>query len=208
MLKKTISLLALFFVFPFALSGCFLDENVNETNDLRVYWQIQGGTCSTADISNVQIDIYDESETLFDTTLTLCSNTETLFRGLPVGVYSVRATGLNGDSVAIYESGLTEVTVDASDEVVELLPPLELGLKRATLEVSWVFESGKLCQFEGVDDIEISIWDQIEIQVLETKTVSCDYDQAPSRSFRMAAHPWGSYLMSSLRAQSVLRPSV
>jgi len=202
MLKKSYALLLLCLGCVLSLTACFGQETTNETNDLKVYWQVMGGTCSIAEIPNVQVDLLDADGILYDTTLTLCSNGESLFRSVPVGVYKVRVIGLDLESKPTYESATQEVTVDAGDDVVELLPPLELSIRRASLEVSWGFSTGKLCQFEGVDQVEISVWDQLELQVLETQTVDCNFDPSEQETLPDGSTPSG-LLFSELVPRSV-----
>ncbi|MBR56448.1 MAG: hypothetical protein CMH54_00150 [Myxococcales bacterium] len=177
---------ALFFV------ACFEPENEQiETNIVTLSWQVSGGTCATAKIPNVQINVFDEKGDLYDQVVTLCSNGSTTFEEVEEGSYRVQVLGLNEENNATYETPSLDVTVIAGPEPIIIQPPLQLAIRRAHLEITWKFSTGGQCNFEGVDKIEISVWDQVvEMQVAQD-TVSCTFDPNEQDMFPDGTMPRG-----------------
>ncbi len=177
---------ALFFV------ACIpLEDELVETNDVTLSWQVAGGTCSTAKIPNVQIDIFDQNGDLYDQVVTLCSNGSTTFADVVEGTYRIQVLGLDEDNAATYETPSLDVTVIAGEEPIILQPPLQLAIRRAHLEITWKFSTGGQCNFEGVDKIEVSIWDQVVEMQVAKDTVVCTFDPNEQETFPDGTVPRG-----------------
>ncbi len=151
--------------------GCDDGGGFEGENDLIVYWQVAGGTCSMAGIPNVRIELIDEEEFLVDQVTTPCTNGQVTFVDVEAGLYSVQVFGLNEGGETTYLSQSADVDVAPSGVPTELTPPLQLEVQRSGLDVFWSFASGKLCNIEGIGEVEIAVWDVLaEKNVHQAKT--------------------------------------
>ena len=158
------------------VAACGGSEAGNQTNDLQIFWNVVGGRCVDAGVLNVQVELRDSGGDLYDTNRFLCSNGRATFPQVPTGTYEVILIGLDRQNEATYKAGPKRHTVEASEEPSELLPPLDLEIRRATLVVTWSFTIGRPCSFSGVEEVEVSIWDTaIEQQVVRVVS-ECDLD--------------------------------
>jgi hypothetical protein len=172
------SLKALFIYFVVASSvfmnaGCEDGGGFEGENDLVVYWQVTGGTCSMAGIPNVRVELYDELEFLVDQVTTLCTNGQVTFINVSTGLYNVQVFGLNEGGETTYISNIGETDIVPGPEVVELTPPLQLEVQRSGLDVFWSFASGKLCSIEGVGQVELAVWDMLAEKNVYSANTEC-----------------------------------
>jgi hypothetical protein len=164
LVNRSLKALFVYFVvasYGFAIAGCEGGGGFEGENDLVVYWQVTGGTCSMAGIPNVRVELYDEQEFLVDQVTTLCTNGQVTFINVSTGLYSVQVFGLNEGGETTYISEIAEADVVPGPDLIELTPPLQLEVQRSGLDVFWSFASGKLCSIEGVSEIELAVWDTI-----------------------------------------------
>ena len=172
-------------------AACGGPEGSNQTNDLVVFWNVVGGRCVDAGVLNVQVELRDSGGALYDTNRFLCSNGRSTFADVPVGTYEVTLIGLDRENEATYKAGPKKHSVKAGEEPSELLPPLDLEIRRATLVVTWSFTSGRPCSFSGVEKVEISVWDTaIEQQVVRVVS-ECDLDIKEQPLLPDGTHPNG-----------------
>jgi hypothetical protein len=152
---------ALLTVFALTLWGCGDEGQFEGEGDLVVYWKVAGGTCTMAGIPNVRVELYDEKEFLYDQVTIPCTNGQVTFGDVESGIYSVQVFGLDLGGDTTYVSPSQEVDVAPGDDPTELTPPLLLEVKRSGLDVFWSFASGKLCNIEGISEIEVAVWDML-----------------------------------------------
>lgn len=170
-LFRTIIWLFVLFFSSAGFVSCEDSGGFEGENDLVVYWQVAGGTCSMAGIPNVRVELYDEEEFLVDQVTTPCTNGHVTFVDVESGLYSVQVFGLDAGGATIYVSESADVDVAPSGIPTQLTPPLQLEVQRSGLDVFWSFASGKLCNIEGIGEIEIAVWDVLaEKNVHQAKT--------------------------------------
>ena len=176
-IKKLVGLLVISLM---ALPGCGEGgSDLTGQNDLEVHWVVSGGRCVDAGIFNVDIELLNADGELLEQNRFLCANGHALFNDVPVGIYTVYFKGLDAANNLIYsaETELVRVEENQDDEgPTRLLPPAELEVIRAVFEINWVFETGHICSFEGVQTIDVAIWDQIIAQKVVGQRVDCDFD--------------------------------
>ena len=183
----------IFFSFlPFFLGGCG-GEAAKEIgqNDVNIYWVVSGGRCVDAGIYNVDIELIDADGVLYEQNRFLCANGVALFGDVPAGIYTVHIRGLDVANNEIYEAEPALVRVEEDPEPVQLLPPAELEVIRAAFEINWVFASGQICSFEGVEQIDVAVWDQIIAQKVVGLRVDCDFDPKTQNPLAEGESPEG-----------------
>ena len=145
-------------------------------NDVNIFWVVSGGRCVDAGIYNVDVEIIDADGVLYEQNRFLCANGYALFGDVPAGIYTVNIKGLDVANNQIYEAEPALVRVEEQPDPIQLLPPAELEVIRASFEINWVFASGQICSFEGVNEIDVAVWDQIIAQKVVGIRVDCDFD--------------------------------
>jgi len=171
--KRTIIHYSILTLLVFAWVGCDDGGGFEGENDLVVYWQVAGGTCSMAGIPNVKVELLDEQEYLVDQIMTPCTNGQATFVDVQTGLYSVQVFGLDDGGETTYLSPSVDVDVAPSGAAVEVTPPLQLEVQRSGLEIYWSFASGKLCSIEGIGQIEIAVWDVFAEKNVHQAQVEC-----------------------------------
>ena len=156
-------------------AGC--DSEDNKKYDVDIFWQIAGADVCTANpgvggvgelvFDKVRVDIYDdeESETTTQSVEVSCDDFGYTIEGLKRGTYWVRVNAmaqLDGDAEPLpYYQAEGEIVAPSDAELADGYKfALEVG--KATVEVRWDFEeAGTFCQDFGVEDMEISIADEL-----------------------------------------------
>ncbi len=136
---------------------------------LVVRWQVKGNTCAQAGLASVQVTLL-VAQGVVAATDAACEDGEAVFDQVESGLYDVRVDGLDGDGAATYSVTTEEVAVTAGDPTVT--PTLELTKVGAGLSLSWYFENNGLCSFNGVTQVDATVWyNEVE---LHHQVYGCD----------------------------------
>lgn len=151
-----------------ALLGCDHGGQPGQ-GSLVVHWQVKGNTCAQAGLASVQVTLLVE-QSVVAAQDAACEDGETVFDQVASGVYEVRVDGLDGDGAATYSVTAEEVAVPAGDPTVT--PTFELTKVGAGLSLSWYFENNGLCSFNGVTQVDVTVWNN-EVE-LHHQVYGCD----------------------------------
>lgn len=151
---------------------------------VEVSWIVGSSGCALAQVTDIQLTIGTYENTY------PCDNGSTRVQ-LPAGDYSLVATGLDADGVARFEA--TEELVSIFEDETTILPTLRLSALPASLTLFWRFENGSLCGANGVDSIDVALFDNEQLVDPFPIVVDCDPGEADFDD--IAA---GSYVVSLL----------
>jgi len=154
------------------LAGCGTESG---TGLLQVFWKVGGTTCESVQVTDVVIHVLGEGEDILSGTRAFdCeSGAEgVLLEDVPTGTYTVAVEGLDQDGNAYYWGELSGVVV-TGDVQTDVLPPINLELKKALVVVTWEFKNGKLCSSNGVSMVEVNAFDTTSNRVF-FETYDCD----------------------------------
>jgi hypothetical protein len=132
-------------------------ENFGSGN-LLIRWKIGGMSCLKANVANVKILLLQD-ETLINESTESCVAQEHLFTDIPAGSYRLDLQGLTLDNKFVYEGSDDSVTVSSGKTII-MNNAVVLTERKASLTLKWKFENGQLCAYNGVELMEVSVWDE------------------------------------------------
>ncbi len=154
--------LAPLFLAMAALTACSAMEPEPLDGTLAVSWQVGTQGCEASGVTDIEVEADGRLRSA------ACTQGE-LSMTVPAGDHLVTLWGLDGGGVARYE-GSASVSVHEGEAVT--LPTVVLGGIPATLDVTWYFENGRLCGGNGVDDVEIVVFD--DDFIVTSLATTCD----------------------------------
>ncbi len=169
--------------------GCGGGSAYEPTASLLVNWDIGGADCTDVGLAEVAITL-STADGEVDTVWAACQIRQYLFRAIPEGAYTVdiQAFPANSD-VATHAGVVGNVTVRAGAENVACVAgsvaggalatcsPIHLEEKAVDYAVAWKFRNGELCSTNGVDRVEVYVWDEHNRNV-DSQSCSCDLSSA------------------------------
>lgn len=140
-----------------ALVGGGCGEPVEALQDgaVEVRWEVGPLGCAAAEIERVEVRL-QRGERSYRQALP-CADGEALLEGVEPGKYELVALGFGSSERAVFSSKTRRLSVAA--ERVTATDRLRLSARTAALKVRWSFENGALCANNGVDEVDISIYD-------------------------------------------------
>lgn len=117
---------------------------------VELSWQVGASSCEAAGVSEVEIHLGDTSESF------PCADLEGVITVAP-GIYDVEALGYDADGVARYGGRAAGVAVRDGD--VTPGPTILLSSLPAVISTAWYFDNGRLCSWNGVSILDITLFD-------------------------------------------------
>lgn len=117
---------------------------------VRVTWRIGTSTCEAAGITEVEIQIGTRSERFACPDL---AGTVTV----PAGVYGLDAVGYDAEGLPRYGASADDVAVYEGQATT--IPTLVLSSLPANVSATWYFDNGRLCGVNGVETVDLSLFD-------------------------------------------------
>ena len=148
------------------MTGCVVksEETPEPLPDgtIIVAWEVGASGCEAAEIDTVEVTI-DGGTSSF-----ACGDGTATF-DVPAGVYDIHLDGVDLQGATRYD-GDTEVTVGAGQTVNA--PTTVLSALPADLTVTWFFENGRLCSANGVEEVELTVFE--DDFVVDSVVAPCD----------------------------------
>ena len=138
-----------------AAFGCGEAPKPLGDGSLEVTWQVSPRGCEQANVETVDVKLSNAHRSYAGSYA--CSDSEALLDNLTPATYELEVVGLDPSGRQTFVADKTLVTVCA--EKKNDAPHLRLTAKPATLEVSWRFANGRVCGANGVERIEVAIFD-------------------------------------------------
>lgn len=159
-------MLSWFNVFAIA-TGCVVVKEPQTTpgavtGEVEVSWQVGSAGCAASGVTEIDVQLGGVGGT-YDCLA------ESAVLTAPAGSYPVTLTGIDAGGTPRY-GGESTVTVIGGQRVA--VPTIVLGALPARVTASWYFENGRLCSQNGVDQIDMTIFE--DDFIVDNKVGPCD----------------------------------
>ncbi len=142
--------------------GCTTVEPEPLDGTVTVTWQVGTQGCEASGVTDVEVEIAGETRSA------ACMQGE-LSMNVPAGDHQVFVWGLDAGGIARYE-GSANVSIFEGEAVT--VPTVVLGGIPASIDITWYFENGRLCGGNGVQDVEIVVFD--DEFIVDSLVTECD----------------------------------
>jgi hypothetical protein len=141
-----------------ATTGCIVaSRGTDETTfpdardgQVEVSWRVGTSSCEEAGIVTVEIQVGLEAASFPCT-----DQAGTL--SVPAGVYGLQLIGYDAEQLPRYGADAEDVSV--FDGQLTTVPTLVLSSLPATVSATWYFDNGRLCGYNGVSTVDLSLFD-------------------------------------------------
>jgi hypothetical protein len=141
--------------FSTALIGCVAENEASSPGSLEVTWELNPQDCELAGVEQVSVQLLNDSGQVTETFA--CADGEGLLLDIPAAKYELTLLGVDSNQDAIFTSETLSITVEP--EKLATVDTLHLRPKPPELTVEWGFANGKVCGANGVDEVNIAIYD-------------------------------------------------
>ena len=167
-LKRFERNLLLLTVLASLLGGC-AEEDMDAIVDVR--WTIGGTTCNRAGVDRVIVSLVRDSRSVASTEAS-CEAGEASVAGLAMGTYTVQVFAYRlGNETPAFVGQEAGIEVPKGGRVKT--PVIFLQEAPGAVDLTWRFESGKICSFEGAEWVRVSAFDERNRVVVDME-VPCD----------------------------------
>lgn len=132
------------------------------TGQVEVSWQVGPSGCEASGVTEVDVEVGGVGGT-YDCGADRATLT------VPAGTHILSLSGIDAGGVARY-GGETPVTVIGGQ--TSRVPTVVLGALPAAVTASWYFDNGRLCSQNGVEQIDMTVFDEDFIE--DTSVAPCD----------------------------------
>ncbi|RAL23800.1 hypothetical protein DL240_06500 [Lujinxingia litoralis] len=122
---------------------------------LALNWEVSPMGCALSEVAYVEVELANERRSYQEQYH--CGAGEAALEGLAPGSYELKLRGYDPGGAATFESEGRQVTV--RPERVESLDVVALKARPAELAVAWRFDNGRVCGANGVDKVEVTLYD-------------------------------------------------
>ena len=166
-----------------ALVGCVVrtEEEPDVDGSIEVGWEVGAAGCEAAGVETVTVTV-DEQTSSF-----ACADGVGSVDVAP-GQYLVTLEGLDADGHPRY-GGEGSVSVGPGEVVT--LPTVVLSALPASLTVTWYFENGRLCGSNGVEEVDLRVFE--DDYLVDEVTAGCDDGAATIASLPAGTYDVGLY---------------
>lgn len=162
------------------LSGCVVVKEEPSTvepgtGQVEVSWQVGPSGCEASGVTEVDVEIGGVGGT-YDCLA------ERAVLTVPAGSHLLSLTGVDAEGHARY-GGEAAVTVIGGQK--SAVPTVVLGALPASVTASWFFANGRLCSQNGVEQVEMTVFDDDFIE--DTSVAPCDSGELTIDGLRSGA---------------------
>ena len=149
--------------------GCGGEVEPFEEGSLALQWDVAPVGCEKSGVEEVEVllsnrlDHYDRRVD--------CATQAVEFDNIPAGTYELQLLGLRGDGSASFGAGIDEVLVRPGE--ARQLGRIDLVALPGEVNVQWYFDNRKVCGANGVDEVELTVFDAWYSEV-DRLTRRCD----------------------------------
>src|SRR5690554_900960 len=122
---------------------------------LELSWEVSPMGCAASEVDLVEVELANERRSYLEQYS--CTRGSASIEGLAPGSYELTLSSYDAGGAATFESAARAVTI--RPERVERVTPVALSARPAELEVSWRFDNGRVCGANGVERIEVAVYD-------------------------------------------------
>jgi hypothetical protein len=150
-------------------TGCGDEVEPLGSGSLSLSWEVSPRGCASADVTHVEVQLRNAKHQVYE--LFECEQGRAYLPRVEPGNYRLSLSGLDRSGRETFTSLAQNMTVRA--EVVNTVDFVRLTAKPAQLTVEWLFDNGRVCGANSVEQVEIAIFDDLDFEV-ERKRASCN----------------------------------
>jgi hypothetical protein len=162
------------------VSGCVVVKEPETlepgTGEVEVSWQVASSGCEASGVTEVAVEIGGVGGS-YD-----CA-AESAVLTVPAGTHDLFIAGYDASGIARYGGESPAVTVIGGQAV--RVPTVVLGALPASITSTWSFDNGMLCAQNGVEEIEMIVYDNDFIE--DQSVAPCDSGELTIADIRAGA---------------------
>lgn len=146
----------MFVVLVALLQSACVEEDKDGIVDVR--WAIGGASCSRVGVDSIHVSVVRNRQVVASADAQ-CDDGEVAVTGVPKGTYTAQVFGYRtGSDLAGYVGTETGVVVPKGGRVSTGV--IFLAEAPGAIDLTWRFDSGYICSFEGADWVQVSAFDE------------------------------------------------
>jgi hypothetical protein len=145
--------------------GCGDDTGSLPPGNLSIHWLVGSSDCERAGVTTIAVFLTGERALGTDVRTFDCRDGGALLTGLRPGVYSLSFRGRDANNVDRFGGEVTGVEVRSNGTTT--VQTVRLSALPAEMRVTWYFENGRMCAFNGVANVEIVLY-RAEYEIFST----------------------------------------
>ncbi|MBA2661859.1 MAG: hypothetical protein H0U74_06160 [Bradymonadaceae bacterium] len=150
-------------------AGCGEDVEGLGSGSLSLSWEVSPRGCESAEVTQVEVELKN-SNGLY-TERYACTDGRAWVDAVSPGNYRLNVRGLDRHGRETFASSGQSVTVRA--EMINTAETVRLTAKPASVQVGWVFDNGRVCGANGVDAVELAVYDSEDFEMMRRR-FSCN----------------------------------
>lgn len=150
-------------------TGCGHEIEPFGQGSLGLDWEVAPMGCEASGIEVVEVVLANDLRTYerrFD-----CEAPPISMSAIKPGTYRLSINGLDSDNRATFGASISDLLI-RPDERLEI-GHVDLSALPSRAEVGWYFENQRVCGTNGVDDVELTVYDSAYYEVFRSST-RCD----------------------------------
>jgi hypothetical protein len=166
-----------------ATAGCGSDVEPVGEGSFELEWQVSPRGCAAADVRVVQVTLtnaHREYVEQYD-----CDTHRASISGVEPAKYDLELSGLDPSGHTTFASDPRLVTIKA--DRVNVVDEVRLTAKPSNLRVNWTFANSRVCGANGVDRVEVALFDSAYYEVAR-RTFGCDRGSGVFEDLRAGAY--------------------
>lgn len=136
-------------------AGCGEEVEPLEEGSLELGWEVSPHGCEEAGVDEIEARL-EHAQRTYEERFS-CADGEGRIDDIEPAKYDLHLVGFDSDDKKTFVSKTERVTVNA--EQIREAPALRLTAKPVDLEVAWSFENSRVCGANGVDEVEVAVYD-------------------------------------------------
>ncbi|MGM0555722.1 MAG: hypothetical protein ACQEVA_05000 [Myxococcota bacterium] len=166
-----------------ATAGCGTEVEPLGEGSFELNWDVSPRGCEAADVRVVEVTLtnaHREYVEQYD-----CDSHTASISGIEPAKYDLVLSGLDPSGHTTFVSDSKLVTIKA--ERVNVIEDVRLTAKPANLRVNWTFANSRVCGANGVDRVEVALFDNAYYEVAR-RTFGCDRGGGVFEDLRAGAY--------------------
>ncbi len=149
--------------------GCGHEVDPFEKGSLEVAWEVAPMGCEAGDVHHVNAVLQNERRS-YDRRVG-CNTSSMVFTNVEPGNYKLDLTGLDQGGHPTFERQLEDILIRPEER--NDLGLVDLTARMSTAQVEWYFENQRVCGTNGVEEVELTVFDDAYYEVFRG-SADCD----------------------------------
>lgn len=148
--------------------GCNVNSSPPPPGQISINYSLGLKSCKDLSLAKVQVRLYDEAGVLRANQESACSDSSKtiVVNNVTQGYYRVQLDGLNDDGISTHRgaypgagASTKQYILVESGKLSALNEAILLAARKGGIYLSWKFSNGDLCNFNGVAEVKVIMYD-------------------------------------------------